>query len=230
MKKLTTGCSFLLLSTVISACSGGSDTVDETSTEETVKSAASSGSHMGLVNPNLASEQELLALEGMSEGTVSAITDARPFFDMVTLDNTLDRLLESEIRATLYEHAWIPLNLNAASEEEMLLIPGVGDRMAHEFDEYRPYDGMERFRREIGKYVDTDELERLAQYVFVPVELNTASDEEILHIPGVGDRMLHEFKEYRPYTSMEQFKREIGKYVDDSELARLSRYVTLAEN
>ena len=42
--------------------------------------------------------------------------------------------------------------------------------------------------------------------------------------------MLHEFKEYRPYASMEQFKREIGKYVDDSELARLSRYVTLAEN
>ena len=185
---------------------------------------------MGLINPNLASEQELLALEGLSEGAVSAIADARPFFDMVSLDNTLDRLLEAEMRTTLYEHAWIPLNLNAASEEEMLLIPGVGDRMAHEFDEYRPYDGMERFRREIGKYVDTDELERLAQYVFVPVELNTASDEEILRIPGVGDRMLHEFKEYRPYTNMEQFKREIGKYVDDSELARLSRYVTLAEN
>ena len=111
MKKLTTGCSFLLLSTVISACSGGSDTVDETSTEETVKSAASSGSHMGLVNPNLASEQELLALEGMSEGTVSAITDARPFFDMVTLDNTLDRLLESEIRATLYAVSYTHLTL-----------------------------------------------------------------------------------------------------------------------
>ena len=230
MKRLTTVCTLLLLSTVIGACGGDPDTADETPTQETRESAANSGSHMGLINPNLASEQELLALEGLSEGAVSAIAGARPFFDMVSLDNTLDRLLESEMRATLYEHAWIPLNLNAASEEEMLLIPGVGDRMAHEFDEYRPYDGMERFRREIGKYVDTDELERLAQYVFVPVELNTASDEEILHIPGVGDRMLHEFKEYRPYASMEQFKREIGKYVDDSELARLSRYVTLAEN
>ena len=31
----------------------------------------------------------------------------------------------------------------------------------------------------------------------------------------MGQRMLHEFKEYRPYKSMEQFRREIGKYVDD---------------
>ena len=40
--------------------------------------------------------------------------------------------------------------------------------------------------------------------------------------------MLHEFMEYRPYESMEQFRREIGKYVDDEELARLERYVTLS--
>ena len=119
MKRLTTVCTLLLLSTVIGACGGDPDTADETPTQETRESAANSGSHMGLINPNLASEQELLALEGLREGAVSAIADARPFFDMVSLDNTLDRLLEAEMRTTLYEHAWIPLNLNAASEEEM---------------------------------------------------------------------------------------------------------------
>jgi hypothetical protein len=39
--------------------------------------------------------------------------------------------------------------------------------------------------------------------------------------------MLREFKEYRPYKTMEQFRREIGKYVDEKEVARLERYVTL---
>jgi hypothetical protein len=39
--------------------------------------------------------------------------------------------------------------------------------------------------------------------------------------------MLHEFKEYRPYRGLEQFRREIGKYVDRKELARLQRYVRL---
>jgi hypothetical protein len=39
--------------------------------------------------------------------------------------------------------------------------------------------------------------------------------------------MLGEFKEYRPYKAMAQFRREIGKYVDDKEVARLERYVTI---
>ncbi|HUQ19291.1 MAG TPA: hypothetical protein VM099_06725 [Gemmatimonadaceae bacterium] len=57
------------------------------------------------------------------------------------------------------------------------------------------------------------------------INLNTATDAEILAIPGMGPRMLREFKEYRPYTSMEQFRREIGKYVDKKEVARLEQYV-----
>jgi hypothetical protein len=32
---------------------------------------------------------------------------------------------------------------------------------------------------------------------------------------------------YRPYTSIEQFRREIGKYVDGNEVARLESYITL---
>jgi hypothetical protein len=39
--------------------------------------------------------------------------------------------------------------------------------------------------------------------------------------------MLHEFKEYRPYKTIEQFRKEIGKYVSSKEVARLERYVAL---
>jgi predicted DNA-binding helix-hairpin-helix protein len=103
----------------------------------------------------------------------------------------------------------------------------LGNRMLHEFQEYRPYKAMAQFRREIGKYVDDKEVARLEQYVFVPIDLNTATDADILSIPGLGQRMLREFKEYRPYKAMQQFRREIGKYVDDKEVARLERYVTI---
>jgi DNA uptake protein ComE-like DNA-binding protein len=61
----------------------------------------------------------------------------------------------------------------------------------------------------------------------VPININTATDAEILRIPGVGPRMLREFKEYRPYTSMDQFRREIGKYVDKAEVARLEQYIVI---
>jgi DNA uptake protein ComE-like DNA-binding protein len=63
--------------------------------------------------------------------------------------------------------------------------------------------------------------------VFVPINLNTASDADIQTIPGLGARMLREFKEYRPYKQIEQFRREIGKYVSKEEVARFERYVSL---
>ena len=187
------------------------------------------GQNADVLNPNLAGEEELLALPHMDEALAQAVLDGRPFLSMTDLDAVLAESLGEAEREELYAGLFVPINLNTASEEEILLVPGVGDRMAHEFEEYRPYRALAQFRREIGKYVDDDELARLERYVFVPIDLNAASDEDILSIPGVGERMLGEFKEYRPYRSIEQFRREIGKYVDDDELARLERYVTMGE-
>jgi DNA uptake protein ComE-like DNA-binding protein len=119
------------------------------------------------------------------------------------------------------------VDLNSAAREEIALIPGMGPRMIREFLEYRPYKDMAVFRREIGKYVNAEEVARLEQYTFVPLDINTASDDDLMTIPGLGPRMLREFKEYRPYRNVEQFRREIGKYVDAKEVGRLERYIAI---
>jgi DNA uptake protein ComE-like DNA-binding protein len=180
-----------------------------------------------LVNPDLASEKELLALPHMSASIVKNILEQRPFLQMADLQALLAKSLNKEQLAELYTKVFVQINLNSASQEEILMIPGTGSRMVREFREYRPYKTLGQFRKEIGKYVDQKEVARLEQYVFVPVSLNSASDEDILSIPGAGKRMLREFKEYRPYANIEQFRKEIGKYVDKKEVARLERYVTL---
>ena len=185
------------------------------------------GSSEGLVNPDLANEKELLSLPHMNATLVKDIMERRPFLKMSDLNSLLAPSLRKEQLAELYGKMFVQINLNTATQEEILLIPGVGKRMLHEFEEYRPYKTLAQFRKEIGKYVDQKELARLEQYVFVPIHLNTASDEDILSIPGMGKRMLREFKEYRPYKNIEQFRKEIGKYVDKKEVARLERYVTL---
>jgi len=183
--------------------------------------------HSQLVNPDLANENDLLALPHMNPAIVKNILEQRPFLHMADLNALLAKSLSKEQLAELYAKMFVQLNLNTASQEEILMIPGVGSRMLREFREYRPYKTMAQFRKEIGKYVDVKEVARLEQYVFVPVNLNGASDEDILSIPGAGKRMLREFKEYRPYTNIEKFRKEIGKYVDKKEVARLERYVTL---
>lgn len=40
-------------------------------------------------------------------------------------------------------------------------------------------------------------------------------------------KIVHEFEEYRPYASLAQFDKEIGKYVSKEEVARLRSYVVL---
>jgi DNA uptake protein ComE-like DNA-binding protein len=182
----------------------------------------------GLIDFNSASEHELAGLPHMNGKLAKGIIERRPFMNMTELNTFLtSQGLTKQQLTELYDKAFVHLNLNTAPAEEILLIPKLGKRMVHEFEEYRPYKAMAQFRREIGKYVDDKEVARLEQYVFVPINLNTASDADILTIPALGQRMLHEFKEYRPYTSIEQFRREIGKYVDKKEIARLERYITL---
>jgi len=182
----------------------------------------------GLLDANTAAEKDLLGVPHMNAEIVKAMIGKRPFGSQGEFNTFLSSQgLTPEQLKEVYGKAFVHLNLNSATPEEIMMIPNMGKRMVHEFQEYRPYDGLARFRREIGKYVDEKEVARLEQYVFVPIDLNTASDQDILTIPGLGQRMLHEFKEYRPYKSMEQFRREIGKYVDKKEVARLERYVVI---
>lgn len=186
------------------------------------------GKSVTVADANMAPEAEVAKLPHMSATIAKALVGRRPFLSMTALDTFLQsqKLSRAQLNE-LYGRLFLHINLNTARNEEIQLIPNLGPRMLGEFLEYRPYRALAVFHREIGKYVDEKELARLEQYVFVPINLNTASDADILTIPGLGNRMLREFKEYRPYKAMDQFRREIGKYVSKEEVARLERYVTI---
>ena len=189
---------------------------------------AQAGKRTNVQDANTIAEAQLAALPHMNAARAKALVAARPFLSATALDAFLNTQgLTPEQRKDLYGRLFVQINLNSASKEEIMLIPGMGARMLREFNEYRPYKSLAVFQKEIAKYVNATELARLEEYVFVPINLNTATDAEILSIPGMGNRMLREFKEYRPYKSIEQFRKEIGKYVDQKEVARLERYVTI---
>jgi DNA uptake protein ComE-like DNA-binding protein len=188
------------------------------------------GKPVTIADANLIPEADLAKLPGMTPAIAKNLAAKRPFATVTALDQFLTSAgLTREQVTTLYGRIFVHINLNSATREEILLIPGVGNRMLREFLEYRPYAALSVFHREIDKYVDDAELARLEQYVFVPIDLNKASDADILTIPGLGNRMLREFKEYRPYDGMERFRREIGKYVSKEEVARLERFVTIGK-
>lgn len=182
----------------------------------------------GLIDLNTANEAALSALPNMTPAAVKAIVEKRPFVSVVEFNTfALTQGLTQAQLNDVYVKAFIHVNLNTGTREEILLIPGAGARMVREFTEYRPWKNWVQFDKEISKYVGQPETDRLKQYVFIPVSLNTATDEDILSIPGAGSRMVREFKEYRPWKTREQFDREISKYVGAKETARLWRYVVI---
>jgi len=182
----------------------------------------------GLLDPNVAGEKELVALPHMTPAIVKAMIDKRPFMSVTDLNAfLLSQKLTPQQAEDFYRKAFVHVNLNTGTREEIVLIPGAGTRMVREFMEYRPWKAWTQFDKEIGKYVGQQETDRLKQYVFIPVNLNTATDEDILSIPGAGTRMVREFKEYRPWKAKAQFDKEIGKYVGPKETERLWRYVVI---
>jgi DNA uptake protein ComE-like DNA-binding protein len=186
------------------------------------------GKSQGVVDANTISEADLTKLPGMTPAIAKAMLAARPFDSIIALNTFLlgQKLTQDQANA-LYRNIFVHVNLNTATAAEIMLIPGAGKRMAHEFEEYRPWKSYAQFEKEIGKYVDAKEVARLAQYTFIPLNINTATAEQVMTIPGAGKRMAHEFEEYRPWKSQAQFEKEIGKYVDAKEVKRLWRFVVI---
>jgi DNA uptake protein ComE-like DNA-binding protein len=160
----------ILATLVLGACQAGVDE-EMNPPEDTVSldidPVAPVGAEEGvLLDPGNASEADLRAL-GLDSATVAAIIAARPIENMLEVDAILAESMDEAERDAIYSRMFKPLDLNSASGEEIQLIPRVGDRMQHEFEEYRPYTDMAQFRREMGKYVDDQEVERLASYVTI---------------------------------------------------------------
>jgi DNA uptake protein ComE-like DNA-binding protein len=135
-------------------------------------------------------------------------------------------LLVCSVAQTQSGEARVRINVNTATEEELLAIPGVGEKIAHELQEYRPFVSKEHFDRELGKYVDAEALAALSQHITIGlVNINTATEEELRTVPGVGEKIAHEITEYRPYTTWEQFEKELGKYIDEEAVLALEFFL-----
>src|SRR5262249_32614050 len=124
------------------------------------------GKPVTITDANTISEADLAKLPHMNAALAKTVVSKRPFKTAKDLDAALASL-PKEQRTELYAKLFVPINLNTATDDEILLIPGVGNRMLREFKEYRPYTALAQFHREIGKYVDNTELARLEQYVMV---------------------------------------------------------------
>jgi len=179
-----------------------------------------------VLDVNTASEKQVASVPGITPDLAGSLVSRRPFLVATELDAALPSLTPAQ-RAEVYRRLFVQVNVNLAPDEELQLVPGMTAATIAAVKNGRPYKTLAQFRAGVGAAIGEQAVEALDPFVFVPINLNTASDADIMSIPRMGQRMLREFKEYRPYKSLAQFRREIGKYVDAREVARLERYVML---
>ena len=118
------------------------------------------------------------------------------------------------------------VNLNTATEADLLrAIPNLGNRMVHEFEEYRPYRSIFQFRKEIGKYVDQAQVAEYEKYIFVPIDENQSDLPTLQQIPGLDASEAQALIAGRPYASREAFLAKLGEKISADEMTIAKTYL-----
>ena len=177
--KARTTFSLIAALALLSACGAesGSGDARESATEVASETASIDTSQVdvessafpvaALIDPNSAAEDVLAAVPGMTEAAVAAIVAGRPFATPGEMDTAIGDSLDEAGRKLVYALVFVKVGLNSGAEDDYKLIPSTMSprKLAHEFEEYRPYDSMDQFSREMSKYVSDEEVVYLGRFV-----------------------------------------------------------------
>jgi len=167
----------------------------------------------GVVDANTIAEKDLAALPNMTPAIAKAVVAKRPFNSITELNAALlAGGLTAEQAMAVYPKAFVHINLNTATAEEILLVPGAGRKMTIEFPEYRPWKTWAQFDRQIGKYIGgAENAQKLAQFTFIPMNANTAVDVDLMTVPGANQAWVDKLKKGRPYKTAADLEKALGK-------------------
>ena len=174
---------------------------------------------------------ELLEVEGIGVGTLREI---EPYL-------TLASPGASGGDSSGFIHA--PVNVNTAEPGELALLPGIGERLAERIVQYRtehgPFhwieellevDGIgEKLLAELEPLITLGDYAAKSEYVCLPVNLNTASRDELMKVPGIGestaDRILAYRDEIGRFTSLRQLLNIPG--IGEKKLSDFENYLAI---
>ena len=214
-------------------------TVSRTHRGAEPKEPAAAGPHVRgseRLDLNRATEDELMDLPGVGKVTAERIVTGRPYASVDDLAKagvsaktiekirglvvaTAPRAAKPRPRAPDAPDPTGPIDLNTASLDRLIELPGVGEVTARKIVAGRPFASFEDLASAGVGPATIAKIKGAGAVVGRPgaakraarVELNTASEDELIALPGVGEVTARKIVAGRPYRS-----------IDDLEAAGLS--------
>jgi DNA uptake protein ComE-like DNA-binding protein len=173
-------------------------------------------------------------LPGLDADKAAQLASGGPYADDATFLTALAALVSAEqaalapaflVSAAAPEVTWAKYNLNAITADQILSIPGAGEQMTTEFEEYRPWTTIGQFRQEIGKYVGDDIVAGYEQYVFVPIVPNDADEATLQQLPGVDEDKAAALAAGQPYADNAAFLTALAGQVSAEQASLAAAYL-----
>ena len=219
-----------------------------TATAEVTAQATPTVPAFTLFNLNTVTAEELLTIPDFSNRMVREFMEYRPYISITQFRREIGKYVDEAQVAAWEKYVYVPVQIDASDAETLKQIPGVTDDIAAQLIAARPYNDFATFLTKLTTVLTPEQVEYAKNYLdgydmsaeatpaatveatvtaqtFALFDLNSVTAEQLLTIPDFSNRMVREFMEYRPYISITQFRREIGKYVDEAQVAAWEKYV-----
>lgn len=174
-----------------------------------------------LLDINTATQPELEAVKGVGAATAKKIIAGRPY-------KSLDELTKAGLSAKKIEAlkplvtvgkapAAAPVDLNTADQKALESLPGIGPALAKKIMEGRPFKGVDDLSRIKGMH--KSKIDAIKNQVTVTdtklapgekVNINTADQEDLDRLPGIGPVKAQAIIEARPFGKIEDIMKVKG--------------------
>ncbi|MBX3086225.1 MAG: hypothetical protein KF716_31605 [Anaerolineae bacterium] len=203
-----------------------------------------------LFNLNTVTAEQLLTIPDFNNRMVREFMEYRPYISISQYRKEIGKYVGADQVAAWEKFIYVPIQIDSSDAETLKQIPGVTDDIAAALIAARPFNTYDVFLSKLATSLTADQVEYAKNYLdgydmsaeatpaataeateaaavqsFTLFNLNSVSADELLTIPDFNNRMVREFMEYRPYISISQFRKEIGKYVGADQVAAWEKYV-----
>ncbi|HEY7034525.1 MAG TPA: hypothetical protein VH482_24525 [Thermomicrobiales bacterium] len=185
-------------------------------------------------NLNTITSDQNLSIPNAGDQMTHEFDEYRPWTTIGQFRKEIGKYVDADVVAGYEFYVFAPIDPTDPDADTFQQLPGLDADEAEQLAGGGPYADDASFLTALGQLVSAEQASLAPAFLasaaapeasWIKYDLNTITADQILSIPGAPEQMTHEFDEYRPWTTIGQFRKEIGKYVGDDVVAGYEQYV-----